>query len=177
MPLLKDLPAAKSLVVNGAARVAQYETDGATSGTLGGSNKTDITTWKVAAVWDVTDWLRFRGSHSSDIRAPNFRELFYSQTIPAGGFFGTVMNPWIIPPPFGNNNDPAQWQLVGNTDLEPEKAKTTTVGVVLQPTGTGLQFSADWYQIKLDGGLALSWVVPRPSRRASPVAIRSRAAC
>jgi len=104
----------------------------------------------------VVDWLRFRGSHSSDIRAPNFRELFYSQTIPAGGFFGTVANPWIIPPPFGNNQDPTQWALVGNTQLNPEKAKTTTVGLVIQPAGTNLQFSADYYQIKLKGGLALA---------------------
>ena len=48
------------------------------------------------------------------------------------------------------------WQLVGNTELNPEKAKTTTVGIVIQPTGTALQFSADYYQIKLTGGLALA---------------------
>ena len=40
-------------------------------------------------MWDVIDSVRFRGSYSRDIRAPNFRELFYSQTIPAGGFFGS----------------------------------------------------------------------------------------
>ena len=94
-----------------------------------------------------------RGRCSSDIRAPNFRELFYSQTIPAGGFFGTVANPWIIPPPFGNNQDPTQWALVGNTELDPEKAKTTTVGLVIQPTGTGLQFSADRDQLLFVGDL------------------------
>lgn len=156
MGLLKDLPLAKALTLNAAARQAQYKTSGSSGGAVGGSNKTNITTWKVAAVWDAVDWLRFRGSHSRDIRAPNFRELFYSQTIPAGGFFGTVANPWIIPPPFGNNQDPTVWQLVGNTNLDPEKAKTTTVGLVIQPTGTGLQFSADYYQIKLKGGLALA---------------------
>ncbi|HMA12559.1 MAG TPA: TonB-dependent receptor [Steroidobacteraceae bacterium] len=156
MPLLKDLPVAKQLSLNAAVRQAQYKTSGSSGGAVGGSNKTNITTWKLAGVWDVVDWLRFRGSHSRDIRAPNFRELFYSQTIPAGGFFGTVANPWIIPPPFGNNQDPTVWQLVGNTQLDPEKAKTTTFGVVIQPVGTGLQFSADYYQIKLKGGLALA---------------------
>jgi outer membrane receptor protein involved in Fe transport len=47
---------------------------------------------------------------------------------------------------------------MGNTELNPEKAKTTTVGFVLSPTGAldGLQFSMDYYHIKLTGGLSLS---------------------
>jgi iron complex outermembrane recepter protein len=156
MGLLKDLPGARSLTLNAAVRVAQYKTSGSTSGAVGGSNKTDITTWKVAAVWDVVDWLRFRGSHSRDNRAPNFRELFYSQTIPAGGFFGSVQNPWLVVAPGQSIADPTVWQLVGNTELDPEKAKTTTVGLVIQPDGSGVQFSVDYYQIKLKGGLALA---------------------
>ncbi len=160
MPLLADLPLAKQLTLNAAVRTAQYKTDGATAGAVGGSNKTDVTTWKLASVWDATDWLRFRGSHSRDIRAPNFRELFYSQTIPEGGFFGSVANPWINPALEVNNsnNDLTVWQLMGNTALDPEKAKTTTVGFVISPTGAmeGMQFSADYYQIKLTGGLSLS---------------------
>jgi iron complex outermembrane recepter protein len=156
MGLLRDMAAAKQVTLNAAIRVAQYKTEGATAGSIGGSNKTDITTWKLAGVWDVVDWLRFRSSHSSDVRAPNFRELFYSQTIPAGGFFGSVQNPWIIPPPFGNISDPTVQQLMGNTEMNPEKAKTTTVGVVIQPIDSGAQFSLDYYQIKLKGGLALA---------------------
>jgi iron complex outermembrane recepter protein len=157
VPLLADLPAAKRATLNAAVRTAQYKTKGATAGAIGGSNTTEITTWKLAGVWDVIDQVRVRGSHSRDIRAPNFRELFYSQTIPAGGLFGTVDNPWLDVPPGGSIADPTVWQLMGNTDLDPEKAKTTTVGVVLQPSGAleGLQFSVDWYQIKLKGGLAL----------------------
>lgn len=156
MPLLKDLPEAKLLTLNASVRTAQYKTSGSTSGAVGGSNKTDITTWKLASVWDVTDWLRLRGSQSRDIRAPNFRELFYSQTIPAGGFFGSVNNPWLVVAPGQSISDPTVWQLVGNTELDPEKAKTTTVGFVLQPVGTSLQLSLDYYKIKLKGGLALA---------------------
>jgi len=157
VPLLKDLAFAKAATFNGAIRQARYKTEGATEGAIGGSNTQDITTWKLAGVWDVVDWLRFRGSYSSDIRAPNFRELFYSQTIPPGGFFGSVVNPWIIAPP-GQNSDPTQWQLMGTTNLEPEKSKTATVGMVLTPTGAleGMQFSVDYYEIKLTGGLSLS---------------------
>ena len=158
VPLLKDVTLVKDLTLNAAIRQAQYKTEGATEGAVGGKNTTDITTWKFAAVWDTNDWLRFRGSYSSDIRAPNFRELFYSQTIPAGGFFGSVNNPWIVPPPGATNADPTTWQLMGNTALEPEKSKTGTVGVVLTPTGAlaGMQFSVDYYHIKLEDGLSLS---------------------
>lgn len=158
VPLVRDMLLARRASLNAAARVAQYKTEGATEGQVGGSNKTDITTWKFAGVWDVTDWLRLRGSHSRDIRAPNFRELFYSQTIPAGGFFGTVNNPWLIVPPNAPISDPTVWQLMGNTNLDPEKAKTTTAGVVLQPVGAlqDMQLSVDWYQIRLKGGLALA---------------------
>lgn len=158
VPVLAGLPLAQRATLNAAARIAQYKTEGATEGAIGGSNKTDITTWKLAGVWDVVDWLRFRSSHSRDIRAPNFRELFYSQTIPAGGLFGTVNNPWLDVPEGASIADPTVWQLMGTTDLDPEKAKTTTVGLVLQPSGAldGMQFSVDWYKIKLTGGLALA---------------------
>jgi iron complex outermembrane receptor protein len=160
MPLLKDVTLAKLVTLNAAVREAQYKTSGSTGNAVGGSNKTNITTWKVAGVWETTDWLRIRGSHSRDIRAPNFRELFYSQTIPAGGFFGSVQNPWIdiTKEPSGQRSDPTVWQLVGNTNLNPEKATTSTVGFVISPSGAlhGLQFSVDYYQIKLKGGLSLS---------------------
>jgi iron complex outermembrane recepter protein len=100
--------------------------------------------------------LRFRGSHSKDIRAPGFRELFYSQSIPEGGFFGTVNNPWQSPA-VNNGTDNSVLILSGNTDLKPEEATTTTVGFVLSPSGwaRGMHFSADYYDIKLDGGMAL----------------------
>jgi len=160
VPLLQGLALAKRLSLNAAIRVAQYKTEGATEGAIGGSNKQNITTWKLASVWDTTDWLRFRGSYSADIRAPNFRELFYSQTIPPGGIFGSVNNPWIDPEldPAGQISDPTTWKLMGTTDLEPEKSRTLTVGMVLQPGGAleGLQASVDYYRIKLKGGLSLS---------------------
>jgi outer membrane receptor protein involved in Fe transport len=161
VPLAAGLPLAKRASLNAAVRTAQYKTEGATEGAIGGSNKTNVTTWKLAGVWDPIDAVRFRGSHSRDIRAPNFRELFYSQTIPAGGFFGSTPNPWIdltLEPPGGTNTDTTVWQLMGNTDLDPEKSKTTTVGIVLKPSGAldGMQLAVDWYRIKLKGGLALA---------------------
>jgi outer membrane receptor protein involved in Fe transport len=157
MPLLANLPLAKIWTLNAAARTARYKTVGG-MGTVGGTNEQDINTWKLATVWDINDWLRVRGSQSRDIRAAGFRELFYSQSIPPGGFFGSVSNPWIIVDPNipgSSATDSATLILNGNPAIEPERATTSTIGLVLTPQGSGLQFSADYYRIKLTGGMAL----------------------
>jgi iron complex outermembrane recepter protein len=154
MPLLKDLPMADRLTLNGAIRYANYKATGG-AGTFGETNKQDITTWKVATVWDPTDWLRFRGSRSRDIRVGSLRELFASLTVPAGFPFGTVNNPWQNPP-INSGTDISVINSGGNPAIEPEVAMTTTAGFVLSPGGwaRGMHFSADYYDIKIEGGIA-----------------------
>jgi outer membrane receptor protein involved in Fe transport len=162
LPLLRDKPFANLLTINGAARAAQYKNKGGL-GTTGEEGKQDITTYKLAAVFEPLEWLRFRGSYSRDIRAAGFRELYYSQSIPAGGFFGVVQNPFIPAPGTPGNPtsvpvaDQSVLILSGSPLIAPEKATTTTVGIVLSPGGAvdGMHFSADYYKIKLKGGLAL----------------------
>lgn len=159
LPLLRDVPGARLWSLNLAGRYAEYETTGG-FGTIGGTNKQDIKTWKLASVWDPIQWLRVRGSYSRDIRAASFRELFYSQSIPPGGIFGSTNNPWIdtsLLPPGANSTDAAYLILTGNPAVKPEKARTVTAGFVLSPTGwaQGMHFSADYYRIKLTDGLAL----------------------
>ena len=158
MPLLKDVALAKRAAINGAVREAHYKNEGGI-GTSGQTGTQNITTWKIAPVWEVTDWLRLRGSRSHDLRAASFRELYYSQSIPAGGFFGAVQNSKIVPnPAIGlNATDAAVLVLAGNPLLAPETANTTTAGFVLSPSGwaENMHFSADWYKIKLAGGQAL----------------------
>jgi outer membrane receptor protein involved in Fe transport len=160
MPLLRDRPGVRLLTLNAAGRHAKYETEGGL-GTVGGTNSSNITTYKFASVWEPIDWLRLRGSYSKDIRAAGFRELFYSQTIPPGGIFGTVENPFINPsiPGLGQAgvSDASSLILSGNPAIDPEEATTRTVGFVLSPSGWAdrMHFSADYYRIKLDGGMAL----------------------
>lgn len=159
MPLLSGKPLADMWTANAAVRTARYKTTGGL-GTIGGTNEQDITTWKIASVWDPVEWLRIRGSRSRDIRAAGFRELFYSQSVPPGGIFGAVNNPWIdtsLEPPGTTASDASALILSGNPAVKPEKATTTTIGFVLLPGGaaSGLQFSMDYYRIKLTGGLAL----------------------
>lgn len=158
MSLLKDQMLARDLRVN----VAGRRTVNKSVDELVAANpdtKVKINTWKLGAVWDPVDWLRFRGSRSRDLRAAGFRELYYSQSIPAGppgGFGGGVSNPWLPPGPFGPTFDSAVTVLSGNSSLRPEKATTTTFGFVLSPTGwaEGMRFSADWYRIKLVDGIS-----------------------
>ena len=157
MPLLKDVPGARSAVLNAAARKAKYKNEGGV-GTTGETGEQDITVWKLAADWDIVDWFRLRGSRSRDIRAAGFRELYYSQSVPAGGLFGSVQNSKLV---IGGNitsaSDASVLILSGDPHLAPEKADTTTVGFVLSPAGwaESMHFSADYYKIDLKGGLAL----------------------
>lgn len=161
VPLLRGVPGARLWTVNLAGRYAEYKTTGG-FGTIGGTNKQNISTWKLATVWDPIEWLRVRGSYSRDIRAASFRELFYSQSIPPGGIFGSTNNPWIDTSlvPGGSASDAAYLILTGNPAVKPERAKTLTAGFVLQPGGAldGMHFSADFYRIKLVDGLALGGV-------------------
>jgi iron complex outermembrane recepter protein len=159
MPLLKDRPGARIATLNGAVRQAKYKNEGGL-GTTGQTGEQDITTWKFAAVWDPVEWLRFRGSRSRDLRAASFRELYYSQSIPAGGFFGSVQNSQIVVNPGAgvfSATDAAVLILSGNPNLEPETANTTTGGFVVSPGGwaDGMHLSLDYYKIVITGGQAL----------------------
>jgi iron complex outermembrane receptor protein len=144
LPLARDLPMINALNFNGAIRRTRYDISG-----FGGaqraaaSNKLDATTWKVGLVWEPIDWARFRFTTSRDIRAPNFNEMFQA----SASTFGSVTNR------FAGNV--AQFPVLltgGNPDLNPEKGRTTTVGLVMQPQFIeGLSVSLDYYRIKVSG--------------------------
>lgn len=128
VPLLKDAPFAKSLDFNGAVRVTHYSTSGT------------VTSWKAGLTYDITDDLRLRVTRSRDIRAPNIGELYSSYVLT-----------------FSQVNDPVKGTNLrvgapsqGNIDLVPERADTTTFGVVYQPGwAPGLRASVDFYDIQV----------------------------
>ena len=166
VPLLKDAPLAKYLEVDGAIRGTRNEASDETTepgafpvpAQSGQSVTHYFDTWKVNFLWDVTDWLRFRGTRSRDVRAPQFRELFQSYATASGGPFGTITNPWYVDLQKTNPNQiTTQTPLIstgGKLSLNPETADTTTVGVVISPRSgpfQGFNFSADWYQIYING--------------------------
>jgi iron complex outermembrane receptor protein len=130
LPLLSDRRFARSLELNGAARITDYSTSG------------QVTTWKVGGVWEPFDFLRLRATRSRDIRAPNVTELFTGQA----ALFGSVVDP------VTRFDGLTTVYSGGNPNLRPEKADTLTLGAVIAPkTGglRGLRISADYYDIKV----------------------------
>lgn len=133
VPIVRDMPGFNLLEVNGAARLTDYSTSGS------------VTTWKVGVTYEPAPGLRARATRSRDIRAPNIAELFTGSTQSTGQ---------LRDPTTG-----ATVQFVGNTtgnpDLDPEIADTFTAGVVIQPAAMpGFSFSADYYDIQIDGAIA-----------------------
>ncbi|HEY4211593.1 MAG TPA: TonB-dependent receptor [Steroidobacteraceae bacterium] len=69
VPLLKDLPAIKSLNLELGDRESKYNTAGKTQ------------TWKALLNWAPTSFLTFRGGVNYAVRAPNVAELFVGNTV------------------------------------------------------------------------------------------------
>jgi outer membrane receptor protein involved in Fe transport len=163
MPLLKDQPGAHLLTVDVAARESRYMTD-AESGitytadpTLPRTADHDLTTWKVSMLYEPVSGVRFRGSQSRDSRAANFRELYYGQQLQSGatGGFGYCAHVTSA----NQFDDPCTENLFGNVNLHPEVSDTTTLGFVLTPAEVqGLQFSADWFHIRIKDAISAASV-------------------
>lgn len=134
-PLLKEVPGAHLLEVNGAIRRTSYTYSGA------------VTTWKVSGNYIPIEGLRLRGSYSSDIRAPNQAEMFTRgrQTTSV-----TYTDRDTASPDFNQVVSGVLTSVQGNPNLVPERAKTLVLGAVLQPTGLpGLSLSIDRFDIRM----------------------------
>ena len=142
VPLARDLPFARNLELNGAIRRTDYSTSGG------------VTSWKLGATYEPVDFLRFRATRSRDIRAPNISELFSSSALGRGA----VTNPATGLAPF------ADIFTAGNPALKPERAYTTSVGVVLTPRAFPLRASVDYFDIEVSdqiGTLGAQGIVDR----------------
>ncbi|MBX9644418.1 MAG: TonB-dependent receptor [Novosphingobium sp.] len=161
-PLVEDAPMAKSLTLEGGARYSKYK--------VNGGGQTDTWTWKVAGSWEPVDGVKLRANYARAVRAPNIGELFTPLTT---GLTNLGIDPCAGSAPTTNTNlrniclaqgaplgtigsilnpTAAQANLTsgGNLNLQPEKAKTWTVGMVLQPAAlSGFSMSVDYYNIKV----------------------------
>jgi outer membrane receptor protein involved in Fe transport len=174
VPLLADQAFAKKLDLNGAVRESHYN--------VAGGAKFNAFTWTGGAIWQPIADITFRGQYSRAIRGPSVNELFLGQTVsfdgandPCGStlavkgsanFSQTVFNQCTSNTAYGNvpqallgsgtltNSDDVNPPtfISGNKNLKEEKAKTWTVGGVLQPSFLrGFNFTADYYDIKITG--------------------------
>lgn len=155
LPILRDVPFFQELTLTGSGRVADYKGATGTVYTYGGG-----------ADWAPVQGMRFRGSYSRAIRAPNLQERFSPQ--------GQNFTPATITDPCSARNigagttnratncaaagAPAGYDYVfpgsleivsgGNPDLREEKSDSYTAGVVVQPAFIpGLSVSVDYFDI------------------------------
>ena len=139
VPILKDVPMARSLTFNTAGRYVDYSTSGG------------VEPWKLGLVYEPTDGLRIRASRSADIRAANLGELYQ------GSSQGTSS---VTDPANGNAPVNVITGAIGNPGLVPESANTSTIGVVVTPDSLfggalpGLEFSIDYYQINISKAIS-----------------------
>ena len=136
VPLLGDMAFVRSLELNGAFRYTDYSDSGS------------VETWKVGAIYEPVEQIRFRATRSRDIRAPNLSELSGPQAKTTIGLTdprtGVQANPVVI--------------RGSNPDLSVEKADSFTAGVVFTPTWGFLsraRLSVDYYKIKIDDAIGL----------------------
>ena len=164
-----SLPVLSRLTLDAAVRYGDYST-------VGGQ-----TTWKVGFDSPVLDSLRFRGTYSESVRAPNIADLFAG----AGETFANVNDPCdgvdnTTTGQIADNcrsiqviqdriNDQGAFILTqpekqgtggfigGNPNVNEETAESYTLGIVWQPEFfEGFSAAVDFYNIEIDDGIALT---------------------
>lgn len=153
VPLIDHRPFMEHLSIDLSDRYAHYSLQGS------------VNAYKIGGEWAPSGDLRFRGSISRAIRAPNGFELFKANTVakfqgsdPCAGAtpiatLAQCQNSGVTPAQYGTLADTGNFNFLtgGNTRLKPETSKTSTIGVVFTPSFTpGLSFSIDYWNIVVD---------------------------
>jgi iron complex outermembrane receptor protein len=154
MPIVLDAPGAKSLDAEAGYRYSTY------------SEGFNTNTWKIGLEWAPTSDVRLRASYNQAVRVPNLQELFQPQHVALDGgsdicaagttltelqcsYLGVTAAEYakgVPPSPAAQYNG----DVGGATNLRPETAKTTNVGVVFTPTFLpGFSTTLDYTDIKI----------------------------
>ncbi|HYE49046.1 MAG TPA: TonB-dependent receptor [Azospirillaceae bacterium] len=153
VPLLADLPLARSLDLSAAVRYSDYST-------FGGA-----TTTKLGLAYRPVDDVLLRGTFSEGFRAPSILELYqggretlFQGTDPCNGGGAGLPGCAGVPTGYNQNrfgNGLLRGSTGGNLDLDPETADTYSVGVALTPSWVeGLSLTSDWYRITVKDAIA-----------------------
>lgn len=157
VPLLADLPGVELLNLNTAIRYSDYDL-------FGGD-----TNYKVGLEWQAAPSFKARATYATAFRIPNIPELFggvsegnLTTTDPCSGWSNLPTTSTVyqncqaygLPVGYTQLGNTVLTRTGGNIDLQPEDAKTLTVGVVWTPQfARGLVVTADWYDIRIDNAI------------------------
>ena len=155
VPLLAKQPLVEALRLNGAARYSDYSQFGSK------------TTYKVGLDWQVIASLKVRANKSTAFRVPNVPELFggvsegnLTTTDPCNGWntqssASAVYQNCLaagVPAGFRQFGPSILTTGGGNVNLEPEDAKTLTVGVVWTPSKS-VTLTVDYFNIEINNAI------------------------
>jgi iron complex outermembrane receptor protein len=126
------IPLSEDLDLHAAIRYADYQGSGG------------VWAHKVGLDWQASDSVRFRGTLSRDTRAGSLSERYDTQ---AGGTNIGAGLDWMLP---DEGSYVAELTTGGNSEIRPELADTTTIGMVYQPQwAENLSLSIDIYDIEI----------------------------
>nr|WP_231708178.1 TonB-dependent receptor [Sphingomonas populi] len=164
VPVLSNLPFAKSLTINGGVRYSTYHNEQRSTGFQSDFN---AFTYKGELSWAPSSDLRLRASYNHAFRAPNIRELFnavslgnVTATDPCAGAsptasFEVCQRSGVTAGQYGSIPEcPAGvcvQQFGGNRDVKPEQADTYTIGMILTPRMVrNFTLTVDYFHIKVN---------------------------
>jgi outer membrane receptor protein involved in Fe transport len=148
---------AKYVEIDGAVRGFNYSTFGSGA------------TWKIGALYKIPQGVSIRGTYSTAFRSPNIGDLFSGQS----DNFAAVTDPCDkdkhpMPDPITAQNCAADGIAVdhtdgssqlkskvgGNPNLQPEKAKVLTAGIVIEPEKVkGLSLTLDYFHANITNAI------------------------
>ncbi len=153
VPILRDLPFARTLEIEGAYRYSDYSSFDATN------------TWKVGARWSPVAGVTIRGVRSRSVRVPNFGELYepintgvsnLDDPCEAQNIYRTATREancralGIIVPGLASQ-EVSMLTTGGNPGLQPETSNSLTLGAVIQPRFLpGLDITIDYWDIEIE---------------------------
>lgn len=162
-PIIRDKPFFHDLQLEAGIRYSDYSTTGTS------------TTWKAGGSYEPFPGYKFRGMYQVAVRSPNVQELFQSPvlglatrqedpcqgSLPIGNAGLTALciatgapsaTIGAIPNPSANQ---VNQTTGGNRNLDVERAKTYTLGVVLTPPQfSGFSLTVDYFNIKITDAIS-----------------------
>jgi len=157
VPLLQGRALAESLTLNLAVRYSDYDLFGE-----------DIN-YKVGLDWQVVPSLKLRANYATAFRIPNIPELFggiaegnLTTTDPCSGWASQPAGSQVrqncqaygVPAGYVQPGNTILTTSGGNMNLEPEDARSLTLGAVWTPGfAPGLTLTADYFNIRIDNAI------------------------